>query len=213
MAVGRLLALFEGLGVDLVEFRFVDLLAVNEIGLAHLADFDLLEHLADNHLDVLVVDVDALEPIDFLDLVDQIRRQLFDALDRQDVVRCRVALDDVVALLDDVTVLQMDVLTFGNEILPRLLALHARLDAEAALVLVIAAEPDGAGNFRDDGSLLRPPRLEQLGNPRKAARDVTGLGAFARHAGDDVAGLHVTAGIDREDGVDRKQIAGLASAA
>src|SRR5262249_54567094 len=32
-----------------------------------------------------------------------------------------------------------------------------------------------------------------------------------RHAGNDVAGLHVTAGIDRKDGVDRQQIARLAA--
>ena len=88
--------------------------------------------------------MDALEAIDLLDLVDQIRRQLLDAFDGQNVVRCRIALDDVVALLDDVAVLQVDVLALGNEILPRLLALHAGLDGEAAFVLVIAAEPHRA---------------------------------------------------------------------
>jgi hypothetical protein len=36
-------------------------------------NLDLLQHLANDHLDVLVVDQDALQPVDFLDLVDEIR--------------------------------------------------------------------------------------------------------------------------------------------
>ena len=33
------------------------------------------QHLADDHLDVLVVDLHALEPVDLLDLVDQVLGQ------------------------------------------------------------------------------------------------------------------------------------------
>src|SRR5215831_6968337 len=91
----------------------------------------------------------------------------------------RVALDDIVALFDDIAILQVDVLTLGNEIFLCLLALDAGLYGKAALVLIIAAEPDGAGNFRDDGGLFRPSRLEQLRNPRQSTGDVAGLGALA----------------------------------
>jgi hypothetical protein len=48
---------------------------------------------------MLVVDKHTLEAVDLLDLVDQIGRQLFDALDRKNVVRCRQAVDEEVALL------------------------------------------------------------------------------------------------------------------
>ena len=105
-----LLALGHELGVDLVELELVHLLGVDHVGLADIVELDLLQHLANDHLDVLVVDLHALEPIDLLDLVDEIVRQLLDALDRQDVVRRRIAFDDVIALLDGVAVLQMDVL-------------------------------------------------------------------------------------------------------
>jgi hypothetical protein len=66
---------------------------------------------------VLVVDEHALEPIDLLDFVHQIGSQLLDALDRQDVVRRRIAVEDVVALFDDVAVLEMDVLALRDEVL------------------------------------------------------------------------------------------------
>ena len=75
--------------VDLVDLDLVDLLALQQLGFACVVDLDLLQHLANDHLDVLVVDVDALQPIDLLDFVDQVGRQLLDALDGENVVRSR----------------------------------------------------------------------------------------------------------------------------
>ena len=85
----RLLALVLRARVDLVDLDPVDLLALDQVGLAGVVDLDLLQHLANDHLDVLVVDRDALQPVDLLDLVDQIGGEFLDALDRQDVVRRR----------------------------------------------------------------------------------------------------------------------------
>ena len=68
-------------------------------------DLDLLQHLANDHLDVLVVDLHALEAIDLLDLVDEIARQRLDAQDAQDVVRHRIAVHQQIALLDVVAFL------------------------------------------------------------------------------------------------------------
>src|SRR5262249_60684799 len=102
---------------------------------------------------------------------------------RQTVLGGRPGPGGVVALLEDGPGLQMDMLALGYEILPRPLALHAGLDGEATLVLVIAAEPDGAGDFCDDGGLLGAPCFEQLRHPRQAAGDAAGPGAFAPRAG------------------------------
>src|SRR6185437_9838430 len=175
---GGLLALLLGLGVDLVELDLVDLLARDHVGLALVGDFDLLQHLTDNHLDVLVVDEHALQPVDLLDLVDQIGREFLDALDRQDVVRCRVAFDDEIALFDDIAVLQMDVLALRDQVLAGLLGLVHRLDRDAALVLVVAAEADRARNLRDDRRVLWLASLEQFRHPRQTAGDIARLGAF-----------------------------------
>jgi hypothetical protein len=56
-----------------------------------------LQHLTNDHLDVLVVDRHALQSVNFLDFVDQEVGQLLDAQDAQDVVRIRIAVDDVLA--------------------------------------------------------------------------------------------------------------------
>ncbi len=185
-AVRRLLALRHGAGVDLVELDPVDLLGLDQVGFAGVVDLDLLQHLPHDHFDVLVVDRHALQPIDVLDLVDEVAGKLLDALDRQDVMRRRVAFDDEVALFDDVAILQVDVLALGDEILPGLLILAGRLDRDAPLVLVIAAEANRAGDFRDDRGFLGPARFEQLGNPRQTAGDVARLGAFGRDTCNDV---------------------------
>jgi hypothetical protein len=71
---------------------------------------------------VLVVDRHALQPVDVLDLVDEVRGERLDPLDRQDVVRRRIALDDVVALLDRVAFLKMERLALRDQVLDRLRA-------------------------------------------------------------------------------------------
>ena len=106
----------------------------------------------------------------------------------------------------------MDVLALRDQILARLDVLLGRLDGDAALVLVVLAELDRAGDLGDDRGFLRPPRLEQLRHPRQTAGDVARLGAFGRDTRDDVARLDLRARIDREDGVDREQVAGIAAA-
>src|SRR6185503_19200628 len=64
-----------------------------------------------------------------------------------------------------------------------------RRDHHLALALGVLAERHDAVDLGDDRVLLRLARLEQLGDARKAARDVLGLGGLARDLGDDVARL------------------------
>jgi hypothetical protein len=79
-----------------------------------------LEHLAHDHLDVLVVDLHALQAIDVLHLVDQVVGQRLDAHDPQDVMRGGVAVHDVVAALDEIALLHGDVLALGHHVFDRL---------------------------------------------------------------------------------------------
>ena len=56
-------------------------------GVARIGDLHLAEHLADDDLDVLVVDLDALEAINLLHFVDQVFLQLLRPADIEDFVR------------------------------------------------------------------------------------------------------------------------------
>ena len=70
-----------------LEHVLLDLLVDQEVGVAHLLDAHAAQHLANDGLDVLVVDADALQAVDLLDFVHEPGRQLLLALDAQDVVR------------------------------------------------------------------------------------------------------------------------------
>ena len=64
----RLAAFAFALRVLALEHDPVDQLAGQEVGVARVLDADLLQHLADDQLDVLVVDLDALRLVDLLHL-------------------------------------------------------------------------------------------------------------------------------------------------
>ena len=96
-AVGRLAAGGHHPLVLLLEPEAVDLLVDQELGVADLFDLHAAHHLADDDLDVLVVDGDVLRAVDLLDLVHQVPLQLLLAQDRQDVVRVDRAVDQRIA--------------------------------------------------------------------------------------------------------------------
>ena len=73
--------------VGLGEFEAVDELPGQVVGVALLVDPHLLQHLAHDQLDVLVVDVHALGLVDLLDLLDQVLLGLGAPADRQQLVR------------------------------------------------------------------------------------------------------------------------------
>src|SRR5262249_45547617 len=71
LSSSRLTALGQHLLVSLLVLPLRDDLARQEGCVAGRVDANLTHHLSDDHLDVLVVDVNALRPVDLLNLVDQ----------------------------------------------------------------------------------------------------------------------------------------------
>ena len=88
---GRPLAGWPAAGFDplvlFVEAEFIHLLFQQEFGIADFLDLDPAHHLAHDHFDVLVVDVDALQPVDLLDLIDEVALQFLFTQHAQNVVR------------------------------------------------------------------------------------------------------------------------------
>src|SRR5690606_31359914 len=194
-------------GVLVVEVQTVDLFARQEGRVAGFGDFDFLHHLADNHFDVLVVQLHALQTIDVLNLVDEIDGQGFDAQDRQDLMRDRGAINQDVAFLDQIAFLNDNVLAFRDQVFGRFATLFVhRHDRNAALGLVVLAEFDAAFDFRDDRGFFRTARFEQFGDTRQTAGDVARLGRLTRDAGDDVAGFDLGAVLNAQDRTDRQVV-------
>src|SRR6185437_12682628 len=184
----QLLAVLLRAIVDVERARPVELLAAQESGLARRLHLGLAQHLADDHLDVLVVDLHALQAVDVLDLAHEVVSQRLDALQAQDVVRVRLAVGDHLAALDRLTLEHVELAPLRDQLLV-LLAVVAR-DDQAPLALGLLAEADGARLLREDGRVLRFPRFEEIRHARQTAGDVTGLRRLLRDAGDDVTDRH-----------------------
>ena len=146
---------------------------------------DLLEHLADDHADVLVVDLHALQAVDLLHLVQQVLLHRARALDPQDVVRVHRALATDghrrargrprarAGACRPATSYSCGsaVSSIGTAGLGRRVGLHEDL----ALAALDVAEPHDAVDLGDRRRILRLARLEQLGDARQTARDVARL--------------------------------------
>ena len=86
-------------------------------GVAGIGDLHLAQHLADDDLDVLVVDFDALEAVNLLHLVDEVLLQVLRAADIEDFVRDDGAFGELLALLHEVALEDDDVLVERDEML------------------------------------------------------------------------------------------------
>jgi hypothetical protein len=141
---------------------------------------DLLHHLPDDQLDVLVVDVDALRLVDLLDLVDEVELRRRGVLEPQQVGRVQRALMQGVAGLDRMPVADEQPRPPRELVglLGRLAALAGRHDRDLRAPLGVLDE-DLASGLRQRRSALRIPSLEDLDDTGEAVRDV-GAGHAAR---------------------------------
>ena len=204
LGLGRLAAHALDALVLFLEFKFVHLLAPEERGVARLGDAHLSQHLADDDFDVLVVNGDTLEPIDFLDFIDQVLLEFLRTADVENLVGINRAFGQLLALFDIIALEDDDVLADRDEVF----LFHAGLlvlDEDAALATNAGAEIHDAVDLGDFGCVLRTAGLEEFGHTRQTARDVLGLGGLARglghkRAGDDIVAFghdDMRAGRDR----------------
>ena len=199
--------LCRGLFVHRVELDPVNLFADQEHGVARIGDFDLLQHLADNHFDVLVVDFHALQAVDVLHFVNQILRQRRDAQHVQNVVRHRVAFHQQVAFFDKVAFANRNVPAFRDQIFRRVVVIIRIPHDDTAFGFVVSSELYPARRLAQDSMVLWLAGLEQFRNARQTAGDVAGFGAFPWDTGKHVARAHPLAIGDGKHCIDAHEVA------
>ena len=195
-----------------LEDVLLDLLVDQEVRVAHVLDADAAQHLANDDLDVLVVDADALQAVDLLDFVHEPGRELLLALHAQDVVRVRRTVLQRLARANAVARLHLDVLALGDQVLARLIGqrravVAERRDDDLALALGVLAERHLAVDLADDGVVLRLAGFEELGDAGQTAGDVLRLRGLARDLGDDFAGSMRSPSCDDDVRADREEVA------
>ena len=196
-------------GVDLLELATIQLFSDQEHRVSAVCNLHLLQHLANNDLDVLVIYLHALQAVDLLNFLDQVMGQHLDAKHSEDVVGHWVAIHQRIAGFHVIAFLNADVLAPGDQIFLGLALAACRDHDDAALGLVVLTELDAAVGFGDDGMVLRLAGFEQLRHPWQAAGDVPGFGRLARYACQHVAGIDFLPVLHRKDGVHGHEIAGL----
>ncbi len=138
---------------------------------------------------MFIVDVDALQTVDFLDFIHQVLLQFLFAQHRHDVVRIARPVHQGVARTYAFGFLHVDV----HSARQRVFALFAVVADDVNLAHAFAdfAVLHNAVDLTDHRSLPRLARLEQFDNARQTARDVLGLGSGAWDLGQHVARVNV----------------------
>src|SRR5262249_30207745 len=165
--------------VFLTEAELVHLFLKKERGVADVFDLHPAHHLARDGLDVLVVDVDALQAVDLLNSVHEVGLGVLFAQNREQVVEVERAVNERFTGADVLAFLNVDVGAARDSIFLGGLAVLA-FDVDLAHALGDIAVADGAVNFADDGGVLGLAGLEEFDDARETTGDVLGLGGFAR---------------------------------
>ena len=158
-AGGRAPAVGDDAIVLLAEAELVHLLVEQELGIADVLDLDPAHHLANDRFDVLVVDVDALQAIDLLNGVDQVRLRVLLAEDREQVVGIERPVNEGLAGADILALLHVDVDAASDGVFLLRLAVFA-LDVDLAQALADFAVFDDAVDFADDRGIAGLARFE-----------------------------------------------------
>ncbi len=146
----------------------IHLIAPEQRSVARIGDLHLAQHLAHDDLDVLVVNFDALEAINFLHFVDQVFLQFLRSADFENFVRNDRTFGQLLAFLHEVALEDDDVLGERNEML--FLGNRFRIfQNEAALAADSSAHLDDAVDLRNLSRVFRADALRTI-PPRAADR-------------------------------------------
>ena len=174
-----LAALLDNAFVFRFEIESIDLISPQQFRIAWIGDFHFPQHLAHDDLDVLVVNFDPLQAIDFLHFVDQVLLQILRSADLEDFVGHDWTFRQLRALFHEVAFKNNDVLGQRNKVLFFAASFRIFQD-KLPFAANGAAHFDNAVDLRDLGRIFRTTRFEQFGHPRQTAGDILGLRHFSR---------------------------------
>src|ERR1019366_5588461 len=210
-AGGRFAAIGNRLLVLFAEAELVDLLFQQERGIAHVFHFHPAHHLANNHLNVFVADVDTLQAVNFLDFVHQVGLQFLLTQHGKNVVRVERAVHQRLASADALAFLHIDVNAARHLVL--FLGAVVGHHIDLALAFGNVAKLHHAIDLADDRGFARLAGFEQFHHAWQTARDVLGLGIFAGDFRQHIARSYRVTVLNHQVSAGRHQVAlaGLAS--
>ena len=167
--------------VDLPEPIPLDLLPEKKIAVTRIGNPYLPKHLANDHLDVLVVDLHTLKPVDLLHFVYEVGGQGLLPLDLQDIVGIRGSIHQGFTGPDPIVLMNTDVLALGNQVFVGIsipLERGHEYPPLAANVLTERNHPVDLGHHR---TFFRLSGLEEFRNAGQTTGNILGLTGLARN--------------------------------
>ena len=198
----RRLAFGDNAVVFVEHFAAFNLFARDEVRVARIRDLHAAQHLTDNHFDVLVVDLHALQTVDVLHFVDDVARKLLNAEQTQNVVRIGRTFHDFFTALHDLTVVHEDLLVLADQELVFNTVVVG--DDEALLTLGFLAERNRTGFFGEHAGVLGASGFKEFGHSRQTARNITGLLTFTRDTCEHFALMNRLAVAHHDNGAHRQ---------
>lgn len=193
--------------IELLDKKLVDILKIDEVkvvkrnieGIEGLSDLKIMKNMEKDKLDVIVVDKKEMKEIELMDLVKEVGRKRLKEIDRKNVMRWRVEVEDIIKILDEVKVMKMERIEIRNEIIKWIDSIVVRIDNDEEIVIVVEKEKEGKIDIGDDGVVIRKERLKKLRKERKKKGDVIGIGDLNRKKGDKVERIKMRERIKRKD--------------
>ena len=137
-------------------------------GVACILNLHFAQHLADDDLNVLVGNINALGAVRILHFGKHIRLHALYALDLEDVIRIHGTVRQHIASFDYVAIFYAQLRAKRDQVLFRL----AILIRDGSFALLPFAQGYLAANLRNDGEALRLARLEDFYHARQTLRDI-----------------------------------------
>src|SRR5690606_20576067 len=146
-------AAFRDHAIVLVEqFRTLYLFTSDEAGVTRIGDVHTAQHLTDDHFNVLVVDLHALQSVNVLHFVDDVGSESLDTLQAQNVVWVGRTVHNHFALVHHLAVVNQDLLFLRNQ---ELVAHAFQIsDDQTLLALGVLTERDRTRDFGEHAGIL-----------------------------------------------------------
>ena len=163
--------------------------------------------MADDDLDVLVVNFDALQTVNLLHLVEEVFLEFLRSANVENFVRHNGAFGELLAFLHEITLEHDDMFIERNEVLLLSSSFHI-LDDKAALGADGAADFDNTIDLGDVCGVLRTAGFEKLGHARETTGDILCLADLSGCSGDALSGGDFRAFLDLDVRTGGNRIAG-----
>ncbi|MNM57039.1 hypothetical protein D3C81_682260 [compost metagenome] len=160
--------------------RHFSLLAFQELGATSTNDGAFTQHLTNDNFDVFIVNLNALQTVNFLHFVGDVAGNRMHTTQTQNVVRRFWAVRNNVTALHNFAFKHVELTPFWNHLFVSVAAVQWR-DYQATFAFGLFTERDNPADLSQDCRLFRTTSFEQVRNAWQTTGNILGTAGFLRN--------------------------------